>query len=130
ELPSSARLRSHRPVSSATEAVYFKCVQESLDISQAPPGKLRYLAGAKKIGRSAATDPPKRISRLAVLVPHVELLFAREREGLDGCVLGRPHRAPRGAQHPAAVLSGLPGPTAKPTSSFAFCHLDIRPVDL
>ena len=31
---------------------------------------------------------------------------------------------------PAAVLSGLPGPIAKPIRGLAFCHLDIRPVDL
>jgi len=47
EFERSGRGCSHCPVSSASEGVYFKCVQVSLDIPQGSGGRLRYLPCAE-----------------------------------------------------------------------------------
>ena len=133
EFERSGRRGSHRPVSSATEAVYFKCVQSSLDISQGASRKAPIPSLSKrKPGRSAATNPPGNNTNQPAAVVHENSFSRAKTRGVGRFVHdGRtPYQTPRGAQLPAAVLSGLPGPTAKPIRGFAFCHLDIRPVDL
>ena len=90
----------------------------------------------KKTGRSAATNPPandiKYCRQSSAAVVH-ENSFSRAKTRGVGRFMhaaATPYQTPRGARLPAAVLSGLPGPTAQPIRGFAFCHLDIRPVDL
>ena len=59
EFERGGRRGSHRPVSSATEAVYFKCVQSSLDNSQGPAAKLRYRVCRNENGEIRCNESPR-----------------------------------------------------------------------